>query len=186
MSIKMTSRNQLAREAHPHCIPQTTRQPTAMPHPTIEIGIIADTHGMLRPSALPALEGVREILHAGDVGGEAILAPLRRIAPVHTVRGNTDLCAWGRTLPLRLLLELGGEPILLHHGHLNHAPEPEHRRARIIISGHTHIPKIEWHHGVLHINPGSAGPRRPGLPVTLARLRIHAHGEHEVNLIELT
>lgn len=157
-----------------------------MPDRTLTLGLIADTHGLLRPSVMPALKGVHAILHAGDVGGQAILEPLTEIAPVHTVRGNCDVCAWGRLLPSYLRLEFGGEQMLLHHGHLNHPPEPTHQAARVVISGHTHVPKIEWRHGVLHINPGSAGPRRPGLPITLARLRLHRHGEHEVSLIELT
>lgn len=154
-----------------------------MPDAPLDIGLIADTHGLLRPSVAPALHGVHAILHAGDVGGADILDALARIAPVHAVRGNTDSCARGRLLPPHLLLEFAGERLLLHHGHL--PQPPAHHEARIIVSGHTHIPKIDWRHGVLHINPGSAGPRRPGLPVTLARLRLHAHGEHEVRLIEL-
>lgn len=151
----------------------------------IEIGIISDTHGLLRPEAIEALRGVEHIFHGGDVGGDHILEPLRALAPVLVVRGNTDTDAWGRSLPARVFAEVGRERLLMYHGHLHLGEDAAHHDAKIIITGHTHVPKIDWRHGVLHVNPGSAGPRRPGLPVTLARLTVNPHGEHAVRLIEL-
>lgn len=138
----------------------------------IEVGLISDTHGLLRPEAVEALRGVSRILHAGDVGGPEILAELETIAPVHAVRGNTDTDSWGRRLPLFETVNLGPVWIYLHHGHLD--PDMDFKAAgmNIVVSGHTHVPLIERRQDMLHINPGSAGPRRFSLPVTVARLTL--------------
>lgn len=150
----------------------------------IEVGLISDTHGLLRPEALEALRGVSLILHAGDVGGAEILDRLATIAPVHAVRGNTDTGAFGRSLPEEDLIEVGGIRIHLAHGHLPLRIDPKTAGARIEVSGHTHRPVIERDGGRLRINPGSAGPRRFSLPISLARLTIN-NGEPEARLVEI-
>lgn len=149
-----------------------------------EIGLISDTHGLLRPEAIAALRGVSLILHAGDVGGPEILAELERIAPVKAVRGNTDNDPWGRRLPLFETVNLGPVWIYLHHGHLE--PEMDFAAAgmTIVVSGHTHMPLIERRKDILYINPGSAGPRRFSLPVTVARLTLDGYG-HKARIVDL-
>lgn len=136
------------------------------------IGLISDTHGLLRPEALQALRGVSLILHAGDVGGPEILSALETIAPVKAVRGNTDTDAWGRRLPPFETVHVGTTWIYLHHGHLE--PEMDFAAAgmSVVVSGHTHKPLVARRKDILHINPGSAGPRRFSLPVTVARLTL--------------
>lgn len=134
-------------------------------------GVIADTHGLLRPEAEDALAGADLILHAGDVGAAEILARLARIAPVHAVRGNVDVGTLGRPLPLRRTVEVGGVTVLLHHGH-RPLPAGAAAGARVIVQGHSHRARVEREHETLFLNPGSAGPRRFGLPVTVALLRV--------------
>lgn len=136
----------------------------------LEIGVISDTHGLLRPEALAALRGVSHILHAGDVGGPEIIRALEAVAPVTVVRGNTDRDMWGRALPDEELIELAGVWFGVHHGHLAPGLEFPKAGARVVVSGHTHVPLIETVNGVLRLNPGSAGPRRFSLPVSLARV----------------
>lgn len=152
--------------------PAAGRPKVDRPPPPYEIGLIADTHGLMRPEALRALKGVSLLLHAGDVGGPEILDALRAIAPVHAVRGNTDADPWGKTLPLSDTVETPAGRLHLHHGHL--PPDIDFAAAdiRIVVSGHTHEPLIERRKDILYINPGSAGPRRFKLPVTVARLTI--------------
>lgn len=152
--------------------------------PPLHVGIIADTHGLIRPAAIDALRGVSLILHAGDVGGEHILAPLLAIAPVKVVRGNTDTDAWGRHLPLFETASIGPDSIYIHHGHLAADLDFQAAGFKAVVSGHTHIPLIEWRGGVLHINPGSAGPRRSSLPATVAKLTLTGH-THDAHIIEL-
>jgi uncharacterized protein len=136
------------------------------------IGIISDTHGLLRPEAVQALQGVERILHAGDIGRLSILEDLQKIAPTTAVRGNVDGEAWAETLPETAVVEAGGELIYIIHnlGELGLHPIPT--GIRVVVSGHSHRAVQEWRAGVLYLNPGSAGPRRFALPVTLARLRI--------------
>ena len=143
------------------------------------IGLISDTHGLLRPQALVALEGVDLILHAGDVCGDGILEELGAIAPTFAVGGNCDA---DPRLPSHVLKVVGGVRILVHHGH-RHMDEAAHR-PDVVVTGHTHVPLIETVDGVLRINPGSAGPRRFSLPVTLARLGLPG-GAPVPELIEL-
>lgn len=135
------------------------------------IGVISDTHGLLRPEAVAALRGVDRIVHAGDVGRPEILESLGVIAPVTAVRGNVDHGAWAMELPLTERIAIGGVEILVLHD-LATLDRTEVDGARVIVSGHSHRPSIREQDGVLYLNPGAAGPRRFRLPVTLALLRV--------------
>jgi putative phosphoesterase len=137
---------------------------------TILIGVISDTHGLLRPEALEALRGSEHIIHAGDVGTPEILEKLSAIAPVTAVRGNVDKGAWSRKLPETQVLELGGISIYVLHDLAQLDLKPKAAGFMVVASGHTHVPKQEMRDGVLYFNPGSAGPRRFKLPVTVGRL----------------
>jgi uncharacterized protein len=134
------------------------------------LGIISDTHGLLRPEALEALRDVSLILHAGDVGDPLILAQLKSIAPVFAVRGNVDTQAWAEELPASTVVAAGGATFYMLHNLQQLDLKPEAAGFQAVISGHTHEPKQFERNGVLYLNPGSAGPRRFRLPVTLARL----------------
>ncbi|MGB8014233.1 MAG: metallophosphoesterase family protein [Terriglobales bacterium] len=151
----------------------------------VTIGVISDTHGLLRPEAVEALRGSDRILHAGDVGDAAILEALAQIAPVTAIRGNIDTGAWARTLPETELVEVAGISIYMLHDLGRLDLKPEAAGIRVVIYGHSHQPKIEEKNGVLFFNPGSAGPRRFRLPVSGGRLRIE-NGEVHAELIELT
>ncbi len=139
---------------------------------SIVIGVISDTHGLLRPEAVDALRDVKTILHAGDIGGPEILDELGTIAPVVAVRGNNDKGIWAEAIPEYKMVEVSGVPIYMLHDikELDRFPEPA--GSRVLIYGHSHRPLVEWQDGVLHLNPGSAGPRRFNLPTTVALLRI--------------
>lgn len=139
---------------------------------TTVVGLIADTHGLLRPEALEALRGVDIIIHAGDVGRVEILETLRDIAPVRAVRGNVDKGAWAKELPNDALLEVGETGIYVCHGHEELGLDPKAAGCQIVVSGHSHKPATTEKQGVLYLNPGSAGPKRFRLPVTLMRLYI--------------
>jgi putative phosphoesterase len=145
------------------------------------VGLIADTHGLLRPQALVALEGCEAILHAGDVGDLEVLEALAQLAPVTAVRGNCDDLP---QLPWSVTLSLLGHRLVLHHGHLPLSLELNEED--IVISGHTHVPLIQPSASglPLRINPGSAGPRRFRLPVTVARLQL-GQGAPQATLVEL-
>jgi putative phosphoesterase len=146
--------------------------------PSFEIGVISDTHGRLRAEAILALEGCDVIFHAGDVCGPLIVPQLAEIAPCHAVAGNCD----DDSLPLTALQVVAGLRVLVHHGHL---PVDEAGfRPDIVITGHTHVPKIEQAGAVLRLNPGSAGPRRFNLPVTVARITVR-QGRASARLIPL-
>ena len=136
------------------------------------IGVISDTHGLLRPEALNALAGVDHILHAGDVGDIAILDRLRTVAPVTAIRGNIDTSGACAALPANEAIELDGSLVYLLHSLGDLDLKPEAAGISVVISGHSHKPSITWKNGVLYLNPGSAGPRRFRLPVTLAHLRL--------------
>lgn len=131
------------------------------------IGVISDTHGLLREEALRALRGVELILHAGDIGDPEILATLGKLAPVFAVRGNNDREAWASALPERRKIQIAGRRFCLLHDvkDLGHAAGFD-----VVVSGHSHKPSVERRDGVLFLNPGSAGPRRFKLPVSLARV----------------
>jgi uncharacterized protein len=135
------------------------------------VGLISDTHGLLRPEAAAALKGVSQILHAGDVGKPEILEALAAIAPVTAVRGNVDSGAWALKLPLRTTITIAGHAVHMRHipGEFELEPAGDISAA---VWGHTHQPLIETRNGLLCINPGSAGPRRFSLPVSIGFLRL--------------
>jgi len=136
------------------------------------IGVIADTHGLLRPEALKALRGVELIIHAGDVGGPEILEALRALAPVYAVRGNTDRGDFGRSLPQTQVVQVGEVQLYVLHELFCLDLDPAAAGLAAVIFGHSHRPHMERKDGVLYLNPGSAGPRRFTLPVTLALLKV--------------
>jgi len=136
------------------------------------IGVISDTHGLLRPEAIAALKGADYIIHAGDIGDPAILTKLAAIAPLTTVRGNVDREPWTRKIPASNVLEVGTISIYVLHNLNELDLNPEAAGFAAVVSGHTHQPKQDLRNGVLYFNPGSAGPRRFNLPVTVGRLRI--------------
>jgi uncharacterized protein len=148
----------------------------------ITIGVISDTHGLLRPEALRELEGSDFIIHAGDVGDPAILTELKRIAPVTAVRGNIDTEAWARKLPETATLEVSGVTIFTLHN-VEHLRIHSHS-AEIVIFGHSHKPHNEFHGDTLFFNPGSAGPRRFNLPLSVGRMTIK-DGKPESEIILL-
>ena len=134
------------------------------------IGVISDTHGLLRPEAVEALRGSALILHAGDVGVPEVLTELRRIAPVTAVRGNVDRAAWAWELRNREVVEVEDVSIYVLHILDELDLKPEAAGFGVVVYGHSHMPKSEVKNGVLYFNPGSAGPRRFKLPVTAGRL----------------
>jgi uncharacterized protein len=142
------------------------------------IGVIADTHGQLRPEAVSALRGAHFIVHAGDIGKLEILQGLEAIAPVVAVRGNNDDGPWAEALPETLTLDLGFGQLYVLHNVKTLDFDPAEKAFKAVIAGHSHRPKIEDRDGVLWINPGSAGPRRFRLPISVARLHIHAATLH--------
>lgn len=148
------------------------------------VGLIADTHGLLRPEAEAALQGAQLIIHAGDVGKPEILEKLRQIAPVMAIRGNVDRGEWAEALPTTEAVEVSGATLYVIHDLEAMDLDPQAAGFQAVISGHSHQPEIERRCGALFVNPGSAGPRRFRLPVTLARLTIRA-GEVEAEIVEL-
>lgn len=148
------------------------------------IGLVADTHGLLRPEVFPLLEGVEHIIHAGDVGGREILARLEEVAPVTAVRGNTDGGAFGRSLPRTGVVEVEGHTLYVLHILDELDLDPAAAGISAVVYGHTHRPQVEDRDGVLYVNPGSCGPRRFSLPVTVARMSVSDDGL-EVRLIPL-
>lgn len=168
--------------------PVVWRQTIAVPRPRLlRLGVVSDTHGLVRSEAVERLAGSDAILHAGDVGGPEVLEELSELAPVHVVRGNVDLpehlarsrrragfdAGWAAGLPDRLELEVGGLEILVVH---DVKDLPDGWRADVVVVGHSHVPRIERVEGTLFVNPGSAGPRRFRLPVTVGELRIEDGG----------
>ena len=138
------------------------------------VGVISDTHGLLRPEALTALEGSGLIIHAGDIGGPEVIEALRRVAPVVAVRGNNDRGEWAGEFPEYEVVEVGAAHVYVLHDLKEIDLSPEAAGFRVVVSGHSHRPHVEERRGVLYLNPGSAGPRRFKLPVTVARLRVSA------------
>jgi len=136
------------------------------------IGVISDTHGLLRPEALAALRGVDHILHAGDVGDAEILRQLAQLAPVTAIRGNIDRSGPCSRLPEIEIGELAGKSIYMLHDRNQLDLDPAAAAIAAVISGHSHAPAIEWRRDVLYFNPGSAGPRRFSLPVSLGFLEV--------------
>ena len=136
------------------------------------VGVISDTHGLLRPEAVAALKGSHVIVHAGDVGRPEVLDRLNEIAPTYAVRGNIDTQAWARKLPATEAVAVGPLVLWVLHDRSELDLDPAAAQFAAVIFGHSHKPSIETQDRVLYLNPGSAGPRRFRLPVTVARLRI--------------
>lgn len=151
----------------------------------IVIGVISDTHGLLRPEALRALRGSEHIIHAGDVGALEILEQLATIAPVTAIRGNVDKAAWARKLAEAEVVGIAGISIYVLHDLAQLDLKPEAAGFTVVISGHSHVPKQETKNGVLYLNPGSAGPRRFKLPVSVARITIN-EGEIVAEILVLS
>lgn len=147
------------------------------------VGIISDTHGLLRSEAIAALRCVELILHAGDVGNATVLSDLGEIAPVVAVRGNNDKEEWAEVLPLWEAVDFDGVFVYLVHDikEMNISPAGSFQ---VVVSGHSHMASITEQHGVLYVNPGSAGPRRFKLPISVALLRI-TDGRASAEIIEL-
>ena len=143
-------------------------------HSIKQVGIISDTHGLVRDEALRALEGSELILHAGDIGAPDVLERLREIAPVHAVRGNNDRDGWAHALPLTEVVELGAYHVYLLHDIADLDVDPAAAGFAAVITGHSHKPLAQMREGVLYLNPGSAGPRRFNLPIAVARLTVSA------------
>ncbi len=163
MSAAILRRDGAGQQAEKHFI--MSRKPKT-------IGVISDTHGLLRPEAVRALEGSDLIIHAGDVGDPEILATLKTIAPVFAVRGNVDTQEWARSLPETEVVETASMTIYVLHDVHDLDLDPVAAGFQIVISGHSHKPGQMLHKGVLFLNPGSAGPRRFDLPVSIARLDV--------------
>jgi putative phosphoesterase len=142
----------------------------------VRVGVIADTHGKIRPEALEALRGVERILHAGDVGSETVLDALGAVAPVTAVRGNVDREPWCERLPETAEVEIAGRWIHMLHAREDLNLDPRAAGFDVVVSGHSHRPSVERRDGVLYLNPGSAGPRRFTLPVSVALLKVSAEG----------
>lgn len=138
----------------------------------MKVGVISDTHGLLRPEAVAALQGCEQIIHAGDIGSPEIIEQLARIAPLQVVRGNNDQdAAWAAQLPDHLNIDVNGWQALLVHD-IADVPALRDANTQLVITGHSHKPLIEWRGATLYVNPGSAGRRRFKLPVTLAVLEV--------------
>ena len=150
------------------------------------IGLISDTHGLIRPEALEALRGSDLIIHCGDVGDPVVLEMLRTLAPVRAIRGNNDRGRWANRLPPQDLVEIGRHAILVLHNlaELDRATDAAGLSA--LVFGHSHKPLIEKRGGVLFINPGSAGPRRFKLPVTVATLALGSGRRCEAKIVRLS
>jgi uncharacterized protein len=155
-----------------------------MPNSIARIGLISDTHGLLRPEALSALKGSQLIIHAGDVGNPEILEGLETVAPVVAVRGNVDTQPWAAKLPATVIAEAKGSTIYVLHNLAELDLDPAAAGFQIVVSGHSHKPSSTTSDGVLYVNPGSAGPRRFSLPITVARL-LSTRGVWAVEFIEL-
>jgi uncharacterized protein len=149
-----------------------------------KIGVISDTHGLVRPQAIEALKGVDMILHAGDIGNQEVLDTLKQIAPVVAVRGNNDKGEWAESLPDWNVVEIGNVSIYMLHDVKEIDINPA-GSFHVIVSGHSHKSSVEERCGVLYVNPGSAGPRRFTLPVSLAHLRVDGE-KVQAKLIELS
>ncbi|MGN2412743.1 metallophosphoesterase family protein [Pseudomonas syringae] len=140
----------------------------------MKVGVISDTHGLLRPEAIAALEGCEAIIHAGDIGSQDIVDQLTAIAPLHIVRGNNDMdAAWATRIADHLRFAIEGWQTLLVHD-IADVPPLLDDSVKLVITGHSHKPLIEWREDMLYLNPGSAGRRRFKLPVTLALLEVSA------------
>jgi putative phosphoesterase len=151
----------------------------------IIIGLISDTHGLLRREVLDLLRGSDFIVHAGDIGDPEVVAELARLAPVAAVRGNVDRGTWAQSIAETEVLEVGGATLLyVLHNIEDLDLDPAAAGFHAVVSGHSHKPGIRWKDGVLYVNPGSAGPRRFSLPISVGRLLVDV-GKVSVDLIEI-
>ena len=142
-----------------------------MPAREFVVGVISDTHGLLRPEALDVLRGSDMIIHAGDVGKPEVIARLGEVAPLHVVCGNIDNGSWAAALPMTELVEVGDHRFFVLHYIAQLDVDPVAAGFAAVVFGHSHRPSIETRNGVLFLNPGSAGPRRFKLPITVARVK---------------
>jgi putative phosphoesterase len=150
----------------------------------LHVGIISDTHGLLRPEALRELAGVDHILHAGDIGDDRILAALQGIAPVTAIRGNVDASGTCSELPATEAVELGGSLFYMVHSIQDLDIDPKAAGVHVVVYGHSHRPELKEREGTVYLNPGSAGPRRFDLPITLASAFVE-NGNVRVRIIDL-
>lgn len=148
------------------------------------IGLISDTHKLLRPEALFALEGVDLIVHAGDIGSQEVIDGLCRVAPVRAIKGNIDKADWAASLPDIDVIPLQGKALYVIHNINELVPNPVTAGLDAVIFGHSHRPTVYEKEGIFYVNPGSAGPRRFSLPITLARMDIRA-GVIQAEIVEL-
>lgn len=148
------------------------------------LGLISDTHGLLRPEAVAFLRGCDRIVHGGDIGTDEVLSRLSAIAPVTAVRGNNDRGRWAEALPETELFEFDGAYVYAIHDLAQLDIDPPSAGVRVVVSGHSHKPGIEHRDGVVYVNPGSAGPRRFRLPVAVGELVVDG-GELNVRIVEL-
>jgi uncharacterized protein len=138
----------------------------------MRIGIISDTHGLVRPEVTERLAGVHHVIHAGDIGHPEVISELCKIAPITAIRGNTDRGEWAAEYPYTALVKLGGRSIYVLHNLKEFGLDPTTAGIDVVVSGHSHRPKIETVGGVVYLNPGSAGPRRFSLPIAFATLEL--------------
>jgi len=153
--------------------------------PMLRIALLSDTHGLLRPEALAFIAGSDHIVHGGDIGGPEILAQLAAIAPLSVVRGNNDSGPWAEAIPPSLTVTLGGVAVHAVHDIADLQLGPAEANVRVVVSGHSHKPSMAERDGILFINPGSAGPRRFSLPISVAELRIDDGGRVTPRLVTL-
>jgi putative phosphoesterase len=151
----------------------------------LRVGVISDTHGLLRPEATAFLRGCNHIVHGGDVGSENVLRELSVIAPITAVRGNNDQGPWARALPETELVQFGEVFVYVIHDLAQLDIEPQAAGVGVVVSGHSHQPAIQERNGVLYVNPGSAGPRRFKLPIAVAELNV-AGKSVTSRIVELT
>jgi putative phosphoesterase len=150
----------------------------------MRVGLISDTHGLLRPEALGFLAGADHIVHGGDIGGPEILERLAQLAPLTVVRGNNDSAPWARAIPDSARLDLGGVALYVIHDIKQLSIDPHAAGVRVVVSGHSHRPACSERDGVLYVNPGSAGRRRFSLPIAAGELLVEA-GDVKVKLVTL-
>ena len=151
----------------------------------LRIGLISDTHGLLRPDALDHLRGCHHIVHGGDIGSLRILEELAALAPLTAVRGNNDRDDWARHVPETAVVQCGAVRIYVIHDLSELAIDAAAEGVRVVVSGHSHQPRLEERQGVLYVNPGSAGPRRFRLPIAVGELVVDGD-RVEARIVELT
>jgi uncharacterized protein len=157
---------------------------SAAPAVALRVGVISDTHGLLRPQAAEFLQGCDHILHGGDIGGPQLLEQLAALAPVTAVRGNNDTQAWAALLPDTRALDLAGVRVFVIHDLKQLKIDPSAAGVQVVVSGHSHQPSLRQRDGVIYLNPGSAGPRRFKLPISVAEFSVSG-GIVSARLVEL-